>query len=249
MLSLVAVLLAVTTSPIPAPAATNPFTLQPLPRPSTLPVIGTTHNRPVCTAVRQAIKPALLAAMKNDAIYTSMRKTIFDYVVSDTEDVRNLRIVQMDKQIEELVKATDALDTAAASSAFAPASGTGPEDAKTLRELQASLKGVAAAQHVQLDAVSGFVETERARLFGKLDESQQQMQRANASTANTGSTPSPVTGFLADSQQAVLPAHRVAQGLFNGHLLDRDLGGISNFTKRREEVASRVITDAAERCR
>jgi len=40
-----------------------------------------------------------------------------------------------------------------------------------------ALEGVLAAQKVQLDAMSGFVETERMRRFGTLSESEQNMQR------------------------------------------------------------------------
>jgi hypothetical protein len=233
----------------PSPLPTNPFNLNPLPRSSSLPVIGTTRTRPVCTAIHQAVKPALEAAMKNDTIYTSVRKTIFNYVALDSGDARNLRIVQMDKQIAELVRSTSALEDALKSPAFRPAPNVRPEDVKTLHDLQSSLGGVLAAQRIQLDALSGFVETERSGMFGKLDESQQQAQSAVAPTGQVGSTPSPVTGFLPDSPQTLVPQHPTPQGLSGAHMLDRDLGDISAATTKREQTAVHVIVEAAGQCR
>jgi len=244
-----AIVVAIQGTPAPAPTNPFPFTLGPLPNAASVPIIGTTRSRPVCTAIRLAVKPALEAAMKNDTIYSAMRKTIFDYVVRDNDAARDLRIVQMDKQIADLVRSTSALDDATKSISFRPAPSTRTEDAKTLRELQGTLAGVLDAQRVQLDALSGFVETERARLFGRSDESVQQSQRATAPTGQTGSTPSPVTGFLADSQHTLVSQHPTPVGLSGAHMLDRDLDDISVATTKREQSATRAIIAAAGQCR
>ncbi len=44
-------------APAPNPTPTNPFNLIPIAPPSTLPVIGTTRSKPVCTAIRKARRP------------------------------------------------------------------------------------------------------------------------------------------------------------------------------------------------
>ncbi len=235
----------------PNPAPTNPFTLDPLPRATTLPVIGTTRSRPVCTAIRRAVKPALEAAMQNDATYLVIRKNIYDYVVRDFDQSRDLHLMQMDRKVDDLVKSTDALETALQDPSFQPAGTVRPEDAKALHDMHDTLKGVLAAQRVQLDVMSGFVETERARRFGKLDESQQAMQDAIAPTLQTTGVPLPtITGFLNDESSVFSSLkHPTVNGLADGHKLDHDLGDIAAFTARRETVATRTIVDAANHCR
>jgi hypothetical protein len=212
-------------------------------------VIGSTRSHAVCTAIRVAVKPALESAMKNDQVYGSMRKTIFNYVARDSDQAKDLRIVQMDKEIADLVKSTDSLKDATESYAFRPAPSTSPEEAATLKNVQAKLKSLLAAQKVQLDALSGFVETERARRFGTLDESQQAMQSATAPTGNVGSTPSPVTGFLNDSSQSVIAQHDTPTGLFGANRLDRDLGDIAATTTHSEQAATKAIIQAVGLCR
>jgi hypothetical protein len=236
--------------PAPKPTPTNPFNLDPVPLPSpSLPVIGTTRSKPVCTAIRRAVAPAVAAAMKNDQTYGVLRKTIFDYVVKDSEPARDLHLTQMDRTVDTMVKNIDAIEEALKSPALDIPGTAKPEDAKTLRDLKRTLSGVLAAQKTQLNAMSGFVETERMRRFGKLSEAEQNMQNALAPNVANGPTPMPVSGFLHDTQQTFNPNHRTPNGLSDGHLLDRDLGDISAVTNRLEEQASKVIIPAANSCK
>jgi hypothetical protein len=246
-----AVLVAVAT---PAPAPTNPFNLNPIPVSTTLPVIGTTRARPVCTAVRRAVAPAVAAALNNDRTYGVIRKKIFDYVVKDSEPARDLHLTQMDRQVDTMVKYVDALEQALKSPALEVPGTAKPEDAKTLRDLRASLTNVLVAQKVQLNAMSGFVETERMRRFGELSESEKNMQQANNPNVvvpGTGQlqTPAPLGAFLRDSQNMLNPNHRVPNGLSDAHLLDRDLGDISAQTTKYEDVAAKIIIPAANACK
>jgi len=242
-------------APVPKPTPTNPFNLNPLPLPSpSLPIIGTTRAKPVCTAIRRAVAPAVAAALKNDHTYGGLRKTIFDYVVKDTEEARDLHLMQMDRQVDTMVKNVDSLEEALKSPALDIPATAKPEDAKTLRDLKGTLTGVLAAQKVQLNAMSGFVETERMRRFGRLSESEENMQRANGPTVANGpngslQTPAPVSAFLRDTKSTFNPQHRVASGLNDAHLLDRDLGDISAVTTRWEDAASKVIIPAANSCK
>lgn len=244
-------------APVPKPTPTNPFNLNPIPLPSgtppSLPVIGTTRARPVCTAIRRAVAPAVAAALKNDHTFGGLRKNIFDYVVKDSEEARDLHLMQMDRQVDAMVKNVNTLEDALKSSVFDIPGTAKPEDAKMLRDLKGTLAGVLSAQKVQLDAMSGFVETERMRRFGKLNETEENMQRANGPTV-TGpggvlQTPTPISGFLRDTQTAFNPQHRTVSGLNDAHLLDRDLGDISAQTSRFEDAASRVIIPAANSCK
>ena len=257
MLAIVALgallLAAASPAPVPKPTPTNPFNLEPIPVPSALPLIGTTRSKPVCTAIRRAVAPAVAAAMKNDQTYGVLRKTIFDYVAKDSEPARDLHLMQMDRQVDGMVKNVDALEEALKSPLLEPAANTKPDDAKMLRDLKRSLAGILVAQKTELSAMGGFVETERMRRFGQLNETEQNMQRANVpAVVNPGGTmptPIPVSGFLRDTQTVFNPTHQTPNGLRDAHLLDRDLGDIANFVSRVEEAATKVIVPAANTCK
>ena len=254
-----AVLLAAATpAPAPKPTPTNPFNLTPIaPPPPSLPIIGTTRAKPVCTAIRRAVAPAVAAALRNDRTYGAIRAQIFDYVVKDSEEARDLHLMQMDRQVDAMVKNVDALESALKSPALDIPPTAKPEDAKTLRELRATLANVLVAQKYQLNTMSGFVETERMRRFGKLNETEQNMQRSNGpNIAQPGGgplqTPTPLSPFLRDSQpgsSSLNPQHPEPKGLRDGKLLDRDLGDISAFTTKYEDAAAKVIIPAANSCK
>jgi hypothetical protein len=243
-------------APAPKPSPTNPFNLNPVtpgPLGSPIPLIGTTRSKPVCTAIRRAVAPAVAAALKNDKTYGGLRQNIFDYVVKDSEDARDLHLMQMDRQVDTMVKNVDALEEALKSNALDIPGTAKPEDAKTLRDLRTTLSGVLAAQKGQLNAMSGFVETERMRRFGKLNETEANMQRANTPTFNAPGggmmTPVPVSGFLRDTKDTFNPNHRTVTSLNDAHLLDHDLADISAVTTRHEDAAAKVIIPAANGCK
>ncbi|HEV3086432.1 MAG TPA: hypothetical protein VGX96_04325 [Candidatus Elarobacter sp.] len=252
-----AVLLAAASpAPAPKPTPTNPFNLNPLPQPSApaLPVIGTTRSKPVCTAIRRAIAPAVAASLKNDKTYGAIRAQIFDYVVKDSNEAKDLHLMQMDRQVDAMVKNVDTLEQAIKSPALDIPPTAKPEDAKMLRDLRSTLSNVLVAQKLQLNTMSGFVETERMRRFGQLSESELNMQRSNGpNIAQPGGgplqTPTPVSPFLRDNNNQFNPTHPEPKGLNDGHLLDRDLGDISAFTTKYEDAAAKVIIPAANSCK
>jgi hypothetical protein len=240
-------------APVPRPTETNPFNLTPVSPPPQLPVIGTTRSRPVCTAIRKAVAPAVAAAMRNDHTYSVLRSRVFDYIVKDSDEAKDMHLMQMDRTVDAMVKDVDALESAIKSSELDVAANTKPEDAKTLRDLRMSLAGMLAAEKTQLDVMSGFVETERMRRFGKLNETEQNMQNAiNPNYAPGGGsmvTPMPLGPFLRDQQDVFNPQHPTPTGLHDGHLIDRDLGDISVMTSRYEDAATKVIVAAANSCK
>ncbi len=250
----VLLLAAATPAPVPKPAPTNPFNLDPIPRGSPLPFIGGTHSaKPVCGAIRVAVAPAVQAAMKNDQTYAALRTKIFDYVVKDSEAARDMHLMQMDRTVDQMVKYVDALNDAAKSPTLDVGGTTKPDDAKTLRALKQSIQALAVAEKTQLEAMSGFVETERMRRFGQLNETEQAMQHAlvpNVTDAYGNlPTPVPVSGFLRDSKNTVLPEHQTVTSMHDAHILDHDLADIASFTGRMETMATNVIVPAANSCR
>jgi hypothetical protein len=245
-----------TPAPAPNPAPTNPFNLIPISPPPQLPVIGTTRSKPVCTAIRRAVAPAIAAAMRNDRTYSTLRSRIFDYVVKDSDEQRDMHLMQMDRTVDTMVKDVDALKDAVKSSALDAQANTKPDDAKLLHDLRQTLAGMLVAEKEQLDVMSGFVETERMRRFGQLNESEQQMQNSNGSNVlqqGTGQlgTPAPVGPFLHDDpvQEMFNPKHPAPNGLHSGRLLDHDLGDISAMTGKYEDAATKVIIAAANSCK
>jgi hypothetical protein len=153
-----------------------------------------------------------------------------------------------------MVKNVDTLEQAIKSPALDIPPTAKPEDAKMLRDLRSTLSNVLVAQKLQLNTMSGFVETERMRRFGQLSESELNMQRSNGPTiAQPGGgplqTPTPVSPFLRDNNNQFNPTHPEPKGLNDGHLLDRDLGDISAFTTKYEDAAAKVIIPAANSCK
>ena len=238
----------------PAPAATgNPFTLEPLP-PTPLPVIGTTRSRALCTAMRRAVAPAVVAAMKTDATYGDFRKQLYDYTVYGTETSRDLKLMQMDQKVQSVVKTIDDLETALQSHAFdAPPNATA-KDAETLAAMRRSMQAVLSSQKVQLDAMSGFVETERMTRFGRLSESETALKTATQPeqirpNPQPGVTTEPTSrAFLNDSSQMIkIPPGKIS--LDTARKLDNDLSDLAAVTSKREDAATAVIVPATNLCK
>jgi hypothetical protein len=256
VLVLAALLVALATPPpAPAPAPTNPFNLNPVPASSALPIIGTTRSRALCSAMRRVVAPAVVAAMTNDKTYDGFRKSLWDYTVNGTETSRDLKLMRMDRTVQSMVKTVDDLETALNSHSFDSPAGAATQDAQALASMRQSLRGVLDAQKVQLDVMSGFVETERMSRFGRLSESEASLARATGpDQGNSGSRPNPLASespnfaFLRDSSQ-VFKAPTGKISLDDAHNLDRDLGDIAALTAKREDVASKVIIPATQLCK
>jgi hypothetical protein len=256
VLSVLLVAFAATAAPAPKPAPTNPFNLDPIPRPTSLPVIGTTHSRPVCTAIRQAVAPAIQAAMKSDQTFSGFKTNVYDYTVKETESSKDLRLMQMDHTVQEMVKSVDTLEKAVNSPGLDVPRTASPDDSATLLKLRGSLRGILSAQKVQLDAMSGFVETERMSRFGQLSETEQAMRNAtgpdmganaNSYLPNAQQTQPPSSGFLRDTN-AIFKQPQGTITLDNARLLDKDLTELQSFTTKRESAATAAIIPAARAC-
>lgn len=256
VLSVLLVAIAATPAPAPKPAPTNPFNLNPIPRPTSLPVIGTTRARPVCTAIRQAVAPAIAAAIKNDQTFSGFKTNLYNYVVRETESTKDLRLMQMDHTVQEMVKSVDTLEKAIKSPGLDVPTTANPDDSSTLKKLRGSLQGILAAQKVQLDAMSGFVETERMTRFGTLSESERSLANAtspdfnnNTNTSEYGPNPQPTStpGFLRDASDIFkTPSGTIS--LDQARRLNNDLTDLQAVTAKRENIATSVIVPAARAC-
>ncbi|HTW83202.1 MAG TPA: hypothetical protein VMD91_03915 [Candidatus Sulfotelmatobacter sp.] len=243
---------ALAATPAPKPTATNPFTLDPI-QSTPPPLIGTTHNRPLCSALRTVVAPALQAAMATDASYKVVRAKIFDYVVKDNDASRDLHLLQMDREVDHMNDQVEKLKNAVDDPLLIPAATASSEDQKSIKDLKTTLNGILQAQKMEESIMSGFVETERMRRFAQPSETQQQMMNSMQPNLPAGAYPTmpPITGFLNDQKTSVadIGQHQVAVSLHDAHKLDDDLGAIQSYTGRWEDAATRVIVAAAARCR
>jgi hypothetical protein len=197
--------------------------------------------------------------MKNDQLFSGFKTGLYDYTVKETESTRDLRLMQMDHGVQDMVKSVDVLEKAVNSPALdVPATAT-PDDAATLRKTRTALQGILNAQKTQLDVMSGFVETERMSRFGQMNETERAM--ANATSPNSGTSQS---SFTQDSQQSQSPGmsgflrdynslykknlSAGSMSLTTARLLDRDLSDIQAFTAKRENAAAVLIVPAARNC-
>lgn len=247
--------------PAPVPTATqapNPFTLDPDPGATPLPRrIGGTRSRAICSALRQAVAPAVAAAMTTDKQFGVLRKDVYDYTINSRDTAGgDLRLMQMDNKVQSMVRSTDELDRAIKSNAFVLPRSASSEDQTKVAQIRDALKGVLTAQKVQLDAMSGFVETERMRRFGDATEAEKMILKSvgrpdsGGSTSQTGLDPELSTphAFLRDTGKTFKsPPGRLS--LDDAHNLDHDLDDIQKFVNRRGDAAAKLIIPATNLCK
>ena len=256
-------LLLVLASPLPAPS------------PGALIEIGRVRSRaPLCTTLREAVAPSLLALMRGD---TALAAGHDRFVLMGRHEVMRSRgqlqldRLVLDQQIGAVVRNLRAIDTLLADPKRFPAKPVTDDDRRAL-EIKAQLQAVARAQNHALNVISGTVETDR---LGEMQtEFNHKMQAAvsasspgSASAGNPSTSGDPDLGpvsFLnaagvqqspntTDAQQASGAAARSATGssVF-GHTLYDGMAG--ELSARRlpidglERTVSSTIVDAAQRC-
>ena len=84
---------------------------------------------------------------------------MYDYTVNGNDSSRDFMLIRMDRSVDAMVKSTKELETQLDSYNFTSPANTGQRDAEALAKVRESLRSVLAAQKVELDAMSGFVET------------------------------------------------------------------------------------------
>jgi hypothetical protein len=246
-------------SPAPNPTATNPFTLDPIPAGTPLPLIGTTRTRALCSAMHRVIAPAVAAAMGSDKTYAGFRTSLRDYLITATTSSRDLKITVMDRTVLSMVKSVDKLETTLNSGDWEPPANAAAGDKAALANIHQSLAGVLAAQKVQLDAMSGWLETERARTFGQLSETENNLRN---STGIASSPPLPIiadpmapdlqtndTSYAFKHDSSTFFQGKPTSSLAMANNLDRDLGDLGRYTAQREAVAAKIIIPATNLCK
>jgi hypothetical protein len=216
----------------PTPAAESP-----------LPDIGRTHSRTVCSVMRDTVGPAILATQRADKHFADARDALFSYVTETNTGARNLKHAQLDRVAVAMAEEVRKLKTAIEDPAFAaaappPASG----EAAALFDARAALRTLYDNELAQLNALSGFVTTERfAQIRTELEEAD--LIRKVSDLPARGA---PAFGPGADRPTS---AQQRPNQLANAHELDRWTGRVAAETTKNEEAASRVILRVAALCR
>ncbi|MBV8367415.1 MAG: hypothetical protein JO036_00575 [Candidatus Eremiobacteraeota bacterium] len=132
--------------------------------PPALPVIGTTKSRPLCTALRDSVAPAVQALMQNDALIASSKAGYRGMALSGPR--QDLDLVVMANNVQAMVKnlsdARGRLDGAV----VPPTPRT--QDDRDVVAAKAQLHEIAAKQTEELDTINGILETIRLQRMGAI---------------------------------------------------------------------------------
>ena len=212
----------------------------PSPSESPLPEIGRTRSRALCTVMREVVGPGILATKRADARFADARGALFDYVTETNTAARNLRHAQLDRVAVAMAEDVRALKAAIEDPGFAaaappPASG----EPAALYDARAALRTLYENELAQLNALSGFVTTERfAQLRTELEEADFIRHVMDM----------PARGAPKFGPGADRPTAQQQNRLADAHELDRWTSRIVAETTKNEETASRVIVRVAALC-
>jgi hypothetical protein len=206
--------------------------------PSTLPEIGRTRTRVLCTVLREVVAKAVLHEIHADQLFADARRMLFKYTMTKNPGEKTLERVRVGRIVTAI--AVDVADLKRAMDdprfAVADSDAAAVGDRAALDDVRRSLKALYGSQLFQLNAVGGKLEAEElADLqsdFAGLDKIEQAVP--------------PPTAFA--STFAALPRLR-ALPLADAHELDNWLGDIAASTTQREETAAKLLTSAASACR
>ena len=144
----------------PAPAATK----KPVPAPTATPLKTIEHLyvKPLCTALRRSVGPAIRSILQNDHSIAVSRPLFQDYVrstSSGSQGAVDMDVMRLERLIDPLVKNTDEIDRLLGDPVYRRKPQTDSD--KQLLQMRAHLKAVLEEQKRALDLVSGFVDTEQ----------------------------------------------------------------------------------------
>jgi hypothetical protein len=256
---MLSVLLVALASPVPKPEPTNPFTVDTTPA-QPLQHIGSTRSRPLCTALRQVVAPTLKIAMKNDASTTELRVAMYDFMVSATDISADMKIMRMDREVQTLHDSISTLQDALNAPAWNLGTSPSPDDTKSVAQMRQSMLGTLESQKVQLQAMSGLVDTERQIRLGTATEDERMMRKATSgdqSVIGANGTPQQADlnslptvnneAFKRDTANVLsTPVGHIA--VSDAQKLDADLKMLAARTDAREKEASALIVTAAKSC-
>ena len=211
---------------------------------TTLPDIGRTRTRPLCTTLRDIVAPAIVTAQHADVQFSEARPVLFDYLAGDAASA-GMRLRKIERAVIEMARDVVKLKALVADPRLAgETDDTATGETKARADLRASLRVIYESELRQLNALNGFVETDRRLTLSARDEDSMMMQ-----AAFDGMTPPPAIP-TSPSQANYLghPPH-YANKLSQAHEVDRWMGRVVTLTTTREEAASKVIVAVAALCR
>ncbi len=139
----------------------------PSPAPSAAPVlqeIGRVRSRtPLCSTLREAVAPSILALLKSDAVFAAGHQTFVTMGKHQLERSRTqleFDRIQLDHQVVAVVQNLKAVDTLLADTKRFPKVATTDDERRALA-IKAQLQQVAKAQNSALNVISGTLETDR----------------------------------------------------------------------------------------
>jgi hypothetical protein len=244
MLVALAAVLMLAIAPSPSPEPTNPFTLTNTPAP--LPVIGRTHSRLLCTALRRSVLPAIDVAAKNDVQFTGARTSFFKYYTQNEGLGKDFMLFKLDQTtLVAMQKNLDAYDSLMADPALVPLAYRNPDDLRTVEELKKRAHVLRAAQDLEIMLLSGLLETERMNRYRQPSELEHGMKVA-LGTDQLGQA----QGDQKVIQQYYDQFHGVAGlgALGTAKAVDTDLGTLQTIHLSAAKTLQQIVEDARKNC-
>lgn len=230
----------------PSPMPTNPFTLDPATPAATLPTIGHTRSRAVCTAIHRSVIPALDLAQKNTATFTGARQAIFKYTVQNEGLGKDFVLFQLDqKTLAQMQKNLDAYDALLADPALVPRSAINPDDATLIATVKMRAQTLRDVENLQISTLSGFLETERMMRYRQQSETEQEASSA-IGTANLPSATGDqkvIDDYYHYFHDAIGPGR-----LADAKAIDLDLGEMQQLSDKSASALRSVAADAIAQC-
>lgn len=227
----------------PEPQPTNPFNLNPV---SPLPVIGTTRSRSLCTALRRSVLPALDASKKNEATFVAGRGLIYQYTIQNEGPGKDFKLFQLDQKTITAMEANrTAFDRFLADPALVPRGARNPGDAALLERLQGQIRGLREAQEREINALSGFLETERMSRYRKRSETEEAMRSA----VGAGSAPTIAGDEKVMRDYAIyFNDPRGSISLANARAIDDDLAAIQRVATIGSDALRQTADKTLKEC-
>ncbi len=136
----------------------------PAPSPGVLLEIGRVRSRaPLCSTLRDAVAPSILALLNSDAVFSAGHKTFVTMGKHELERSRGqleLDRLQLDRQVVAVVKNLQAVDALLNDTTRFPKVATTDDERRALA-IKAQLLKIAKAQNEALNVISGTLETDR----------------------------------------------------------------------------------------
>ena len=228
-----------------ASAQTTPPNAAPPATVTALPEIGRTRSRPLCTALREIVAPAILSTQRADAQFSEARPLVFDAIAGDAAG-KAMLMRRIDRAMlamaREVMTLKGMLDDPRLGAPNATDASAGDEKARA--DLKQAVRVLYESESRQLNALNGFLEN------GRRDDLKTDSEDIlNLKSALDGMTPPPVGGQIAGQEKYLGAPPRYTNKLAEAHDVDRWVGRVVAVTTKREEAASSVIVAAAGLCR